>query len=52
MVLGPYATREQAEETGRRIGMPSFIVTAQDPHPSRTRSAGSFELTVHDRNPP
>jgi hypothetical protein len=31
VVLGPYATREQAEETGRRIGMPSFIVTAQDP---------------------
>jgi hypothetical protein len=29
VVLGPYATREQAEETGRRIGMPSFIVTAQ-----------------------
>jgi hypothetical protein len=31
VVLGPYATREQAEETGRKIGMPSFIVTAQDP---------------------
>jgi cell division septation protein DedD len=30
VVLGPYATREQAEETGRRIGMPSFIVSAQD----------------------
>jgi SPOR domain len=30
VVLGPYATREQAEETGRKIGMPSFIVTAQD----------------------
>ncbi|HZB26984.1 MAG TPA: SPOR domain-containing protein [Gemmatimonadales bacterium] len=30
VVLGPYATREQAEETGRRLGMPSFIVTAQD----------------------
>ncbi len=29
VVLGPYSTREQAEETGRRIGMPSFIVTAQ-----------------------
>ena len=28
--LGPYATREQAEETGRGIGMPSFVVTAQD----------------------
>ena len=26
----PYATREQAEETGRKIGMPSFIVSAQD----------------------
>ena len=30
VVLGPYATREQAEETGRKIGMPSFIVSAQD----------------------
>ena len=30
VVLGPYASREQAEETGRKIGMPSFIVTAQD----------------------
>ncbi|HEX6105691.1 MAG TPA: SPOR domain-containing protein [Gemmatimonadales bacterium] len=34
VVLGPYATREQAEETGRRIGMPSFVVTGQDA-PSR-----------------
>ena len=30
VVLGPYATREQAEETGRRIGMPSFIVSTQN----------------------
>jgi cell division protein FtsN len=30
VVLGPYATREQAEETARGIGMPSFVVTAQD----------------------
>ena len=30
VVLGPYATREQAEETGRKIGMPSFVVSAQD----------------------
>jgi len=30
VVLGPYATREQAESTGRKIGMPSFIVTNQD----------------------
>jgi hypothetical protein len=30
VVLGPYATREQAESTGRKIGMPSFIVTSQD----------------------
>jgi hypothetical protein len=29
VVLGPYATREQAEETGRGIGMPSFVVTTQ-----------------------
>ncbi|MBA3496598.1 MAG: SPOR domain-containing protein [Gemmatimonadales bacterium] len=27
VVLGPYATREQAEETGRKIGMPSFVVS-------------------------
>jgi hypothetical protein len=31
VVLGPYATREQAEETGRGIGMPSFVVTTQEP---------------------
>ena len=30
VVLGPYATREQAEATGRKIGMPSFVVTAQE----------------------
>ena len=30
VVLGPYATREQAEETGKKIGMPSFVVTPQD----------------------
>lgn len=30
VVLGPYATREQAEETGRKIGMPSFIVSGSD----------------------
>jgi hypothetical protein len=34
VVLGPYATREQAEETGRGIGMPSFVVTTKD-SPSR-----------------
>jgi hypothetical protein len=33
VVLGPYATREQAEETGRGIGMPSFVVTTQDSPP-------------------
>lgn len=33
VVLGPFATREEAEETGRRIGMPSFIVTSQDAPP-------------------
>ena len=33
VVLGPYATREQAEETGRTIGMPSFVVTTQDASP-------------------
>ena len=30
VVLGPYPTREQAEEAGRKIGMPSFVVTTQD----------------------
>jgi hypothetical protein len=30
VVLGPYDTREQAEETGKKIGMPSFVVTPQD----------------------
>ncbi len=30
VVLGPYATREQAEETGRKIGMPSFVVSGQN----------------------
>jgi hypothetical protein len=30
VVLGPYATREQAMETSRKLGMPSFIVTAQE----------------------
>ncbi|MGH3993852.1 MAG: SPOR domain-containing protein, partial [Pseudonocardiaceae bacterium] len=35
VVLGPYPTREQAEEAGRKIGMPSFIVTAQEAQPAR-----------------
>ena len=26
----PYPTREQAEEAGRKIGMPSFVATTQD----------------------
>jgi hypothetical protein len=30
VVLGPYATREQAMATSRTIGMPSFIVTTQE----------------------
>jgi hypothetical protein len=30
VVLGPYATREAAEEAGRKVGMPSFILTAPD----------------------
>ena len=29
VVLGPFRTREAAEETGRRLGMPSFVITAQ-----------------------
>ncbi|MEO7985898.1 MAG: SPOR domain-containing protein [Gemmatimonadales bacterium] len=31
VVLGPYGTREQAEEAGKKIGMPSFVVAPQDP---------------------
>jgi hypothetical protein len=30
VVLGPYATREQAEATGKQLGMPSFVITPQD----------------------
>ena len=30
VVLGPYATREQAEATGKGLGMPSFVITPQD----------------------
>lgn len=30
VVLGPYATREQAEAAGKTLGMPSFVVTPQD----------------------
>jgi len=30
VVLGPYATREQAEEISRGLGMPSFVITIQD----------------------
>ncbi|MBA3657967.1 MAG: SPOR domain-containing protein [Gemmatimonadales bacterium] len=33
VVIGPYAGREQAEEAGRKIGMPSFVVTAGDSLP-------------------
>lgn len=29
VVLGPFRTREDAEETGRKLGMPSFVITAQ-----------------------
>lgn len=29
VVLGPFRTRDAAEETGRRLGMPSFVITAQ-----------------------
>ena len=30
VVLGPYASREQAEETGRSLGMPYFVINAFD----------------------
>jgi cell division protein FtsN len=29
VVLGPFRTRDEAEETGRRLGMPSFVITAE-----------------------
>lgn len=29
VVLGPFTTREAAEETSRRLGMPSFVITAR-----------------------
>ncbi len=29
VVLGPFRTRDEAEATGRRLGMPSFVITAQ-----------------------
>ncbi|HEU4829068.1 MAG TPA: SPOR domain-containing protein, partial [Gemmatimonadales bacterium] len=31
VVLGPYASREAAEETGRSLGMPYFVISATDP---------------------
>ncbi|HEU5171287.1 MAG TPA: SPOR domain-containing protein [Gemmatimonadales bacterium] len=31
VVIGPYATREQAEATGRTLGMPSFVISTQEP---------------------
>ncbi len=30
VVLGPYPSREQAEETGRSLGMPYFVINATD----------------------
>lgn len=36
VVLGPYATREQAEATGKGLGMPSFVITPQD-QPARAQ---------------
>jgi hypothetical protein len=31
VVIGPYATREQAEATGRTLGMPSFVISTEEP---------------------
>jgi hypothetical protein len=31
VVLGPYASREEAEETGRSLGMPYFVINAAEP---------------------
>jgi hypothetical protein len=30
VVIGPYATREQAEATGRTLGMPSFVISTEE----------------------
>jgi hypothetical protein len=30
VVIGPYATREQAEATGRTLGMPSFVISSEE----------------------
>ena len=29
VLLGPFRTRDEAEETSRRLGMPSFVITAE-----------------------
>ncbi len=31
VVIGPYSTREQAEATGRTLGMPSFVISTEEP---------------------
>lgn len=31
VVLGPFATREEAEQAGRTLGMPNFIITVPSP---------------------
>lgn len=33
VLIGPYATREEAEADGKRLGMPYFIRTQADPQP-------------------
>ena len=33
VVLGPYTSRDQAEATGKSLGMPSFVITPQDQAP-------------------
>ena len=47
VVLGPYATREQAEETGRKIGMPSFIVSGAGRAGPLTPRAAPGAPTTH-----
>src|SRR5262249_21067979 len=49
VVLGPYATREQAEEAGKKIGMPSFVVTPQDNperYPDEAHAARAVRLQI------
>jgi hypothetical protein len=40
VVVGPYRSREEAEEAGRKLGMPSFIIAAPAPADSPAPAPG------------